>query len=229
MSDPSNPASLKTLGQRIDAVLQPLYTEGEQHRTTLNLIKAQIKSLEEQADAAMAGLAQIESRMAQVVCSLAEHEPIIAAVVTGQTQTPATPPPAAAAPTATPTPQPIAIPATPEPVAAAAPEPVAVKPAASVVAEGERVPLDLDPEVDEAMVKEASSLLAGEAVGQTSDADEVQAADEPQAADEAQDEGEAEAEPELAIASSAPTSIAAVAERAAAAAKELREKAGSED
>lgn len=73
--------SSQTLGQRIDAVLQPLYTEAEQHRSTLDLIGAQMSALQEQADAANAGLEQIESRMAEVVRALAQKEPVIAAVL----------------------------------------------------------------------------------------------------------------------------------------------------
>lgn len=255
-----NKATPKTLGQRIDDVLQPLYEEADEHRATLELIRSQIVSLQEQADAATAGLEQVESRMAEVVRTLATQEPVLAAVVGGKGAAPTqaapesvagpTPDAAPAAPAAPaqPTaeaepetePEPAAEPVaqTPaEPVSEVAsepdtepqpePEPVAETAAAPNTPEvpgkpapDEPVPLDLDPEVDQAMVDEAASLLAAEPAGPTDDSvaePAVQAsADQPEPQEE-----------EPASASQPPADIAAAAQRAAEAAKQLREKSGT--
>ena len=250
MSESSTP---QTLGQRIDAVLNPLYQEAEKHRASLNEAQQQIATLQQQVSDATAGLQQIESRMVEVVRSLAEQDPVLAAVVSGDAMdtvipaepaAEATPSPAeeavAEAPAETPTPEPAAptveaapateavitqtaessaptaeneAPAVSEPAETPAPKPAADS---AVVEDGEPVPLDLSPEVDQAMVDEASALLA-------STTPEPEAAAEPEAQAAAEPEA---AEPEAAD-DELPTDIAAAAERAAAAAKQLREKAPS--
>ena len=88
-----------TLGQKIDAVLEPLYAEAEQHRATIALAKEQQEKLQQQIDDAEQGLGQIESRMAEVVRAMAQQEPVIAAVL-GETPAAvaATLPPVPAAP-----------------------------------------------------------------------------------------------------------------------------------
>lgn len=73
--------SAQTLGQRIDAVLEPLYAEAEQHRETIAQVTVQQNAIQKKMDAAKQGLSQIESRMAEVVRAMAQQEPVIAAVV----------------------------------------------------------------------------------------------------------------------------------------------------
>jgi len=213
--------SNKTLGQRIDAVLQPLYEEADQHRASLDLIKAQMQSLQEQADQANAGLALIESRMAEVVRALATQEPVIAAAfssapATKQAET--TPAPAAKS---SPAPAAVALPAsTPAPAAVVAP---VIEPA--TVALSEVVPLDLEPEIDQAMVDEASQLLASAPSDQAEPEVESAAAalQSPSAQDPAEESVEGLADETVAV-EAPPVDIASVAQRAAAAAKLLREK-----
>lgn len=203
-----------TLGQRIDAVLEPLYLEAEQLRQTILQATAQQQALQEQIDQAEQGLGQIESRMAQVVRELARQEPIIAAVV-GQA------PAATVEPAAVPVVEPVVEPAAPSiestaPDEALAPTPVA-EPAPEVQAETqpetqtetqtatsasvedtddaffqEKPNIELDPKADAAAVDAAAALL---------------------------DEAPAQAAPKV--------DLAAAAQRAAAAARQLRDKAAT--
>ena len=192
----------QTLGQRIDAVLEPLYLEAEQYRQTIAQVTEQKRALQEQIDQAEQGLGQIESRMAQVVRELARQEPVIAAMVG---QAPDTAPAEAEEPTAQ---HPAAAEAkaqapaethaaqAPAPAAASEPEPQAETPAATTIDDDafyeEEPYIELDPEADAETVGEAAALL------DTPPADE-----EPKA------------------------NLAAAAERAAAAAKQLRDKASA--
>ncbi|MEM9346488.1 MAG: hypothetical protein AAGB26_07715 [Planctomycetota bacterium] len=224
MSNPKTP----TLGQRIDEVLEPLYAEAEQHRATIALVKQQQQSLQEQLDDATQGLGEIESRMAEVVRSLAQQEPVIAAVC-GQTaaastiEGTATPVEAIAGPAAVtveaeaegepateaPAPQPDAEPTPIQDTAEAAePEPASIEEATEPepVAEtpGQAVaPTDEEPTIEHDPVADAAAVNEAAAL-----------LDGPP-----EQEGEAEEEPKV--------DLAAAAERAAAAAKQLREKAGS--
>ncbi|MEM6259743.1 MAG: hypothetical protein AAGI37_15815 [Planctomycetota bacterium] len=206
-----------TLGQRIDEVLEPLYAEAEQHRATIALVKQQQQSLQEQLDDATQGLGEIESRMAEVVRSLAQQEPVIAAVC-GQTAaagatentaavTEAPVEPAAVIVEAEPEAEPETDAPVPEPQVettaieeAIEPEPAPVAQTPEPIdppADGEPA-IELDAVADAAAVDEAAALLDGPP----------------------EQEGEAEQEPKV--------DLAAAAERAAAAAKQLREKAASE-
>lgn len=204
-----------TLGQRIDAVLEPLYLEAEQLRQTIFQVTAQQQALQEQIDQTEQGLGQIESRMAQVVRELARQEPIIAAVV-GQA------PAAADEPAAVPVVEPVIEPAAPSiestaPAEAPTPAPV-TEPAPDVQAQiphqaqpevqaantniaedddddaffQEKPSIELDPEADAAAVDAAAALL---------------------------DEAPAQAAPKV--------DLAAAAQRAAAAARQLRDKAAT--
>lgn len=210
MSDATQIPTQQTLGQRIDAVLSPLYAEAEQHRAALEQAKTQIKALQQQVDTATQGLAGIEDKMAEVVRSLASQDPVLAAVVgapapAGSVATsspaPGTSPPSAepVSPPATPTESQSATDAADIVAAATTPAPPAQPAADEPTGEPEPVPLDLDPEADQAMVDEASELLAGTPAG--TDEEQAPAAPTP------------------------PPDIAAAAERAAAAAKQLQEKA----
>ena len=84
----SNEAN-QTLGQRIDAVLEPLYLEADQYRQTIAQVTVQKNELQQQIEQAEQGLGQIESRMVEVVRALAQKDPVIAAVV-GQSPAPST-------------------------------------------------------------------------------------------------------------------------------------------
>lgn len=232
MSDATeNTTTISTLGQRIDAVLGPLYAEAEQHRAAIEQTRSQIQTLQQQAESATQGLARLEGQMAEVVRSLANQDPVLAAVVGGAV-TPAESSVAPAGPTTTPdsapstsgsisdTPTlphesettPTATDVTelkPEPTIDAQPAATTVTPLAPDTTElatgtdvpinsesdpdtePETVPLDLDPETDQAMVEEAADLLAA-----------------------------APADPP-------PADIAAVAERAAQAAKQIKQQAAS--
>ena len=172
MSQSTDP---KTLGQRIDEVLEPLYSEAEQHREAIAQAQATLQAAQQQFDQATQGLAEVESRMTEVVRSLAQQEPVLAAVLGS-----------AAESTATATEQ-------------AADAPAEVEP--------DTVPTDLDPEIDAAMTDEAAALLDAEPDSDGGESDSIQADD---AAEEAP-----------------PADITAAAERAAAAAKQLRENAGA--
>ena len=177
--------SAQTLGQRIDAVLEPLYAEAEQHRATIAAVTQQQQALQAQIDSATQGLAQIESRMVEVVRSLAEREPIIAAVV-GQN--------AATDGCTVSTSQPY--------VAAESviePKPIEAVPSLTVedlLLEPEASSIELDPKADAQAVGEAAALL-----------------------DALPDEPAPLPKPEI--------DLAAAAERAAAAAKQLRDKAAA--
>lgn len=202
----SDAPSATTLGQRIDAVLQPLYTEADQHRATLEQAKSQIAALQQQIDTASQGLEQIESRMIEVVRSLASQEPVLSAAMANDDQAAvaAAPPVSAQTPDTpvVPDPDPVAAePAVqtpapePAPAAAPAPEPIAAsEPAAAEATDAAEV--ELGSEEDKAMVAEAASLLEAP----------VEAAEEPAAT---------------------PPDIAAAAERAAAAAKQLKDQAAT--
>ena len=219
----------RTLGQKIDAVLEPLYEEAEQHRATIALMREQQAKLQQQVDAAEEGLSKIESRMAEVVRAMAQEEPVIAAVVGGSAQAPAIPQPtetidaaAATEPVVEDEPA-VEIAEAPEPEATfvedAAPvadeateeateeaEPEAMPEAATQVVEEpgseqdeqETPTIELDPVADAAAVDEAAAML------------------------DALPEPTPEPEPEP-----AKIDLTAAAERAAAAAKLLREKAGT--
>ena len=194
--------SPQTLGQKIDAVLEPLYLEAEQYRQTIAQVTAQREALQEQIDQAQQGLGQIESRMAQVVRELAQQEPVIAAVVgqrpapiyTDQPDQPATP--STATPEAINEESPQAPAEEPEqPTEQTEPQAEAqgAAPASSDDAFIEEEPyIELDPEADAQTVGEAASLLG----------------DPPAPADQ-------------------PVGLAEAAQRAAAAAKQLRDKAAS--
>lgn len=133
MSDAAEPTPSPTLGQRIDAVLQPLYDEAEQHRATLDEVKTQMAALKQKAEAARSGLAQIESRMATVVRSLAEQEPVIAAMVS-----PTGDPPSAPASTPSPASSEPPVAPEPEPKGQVQSEPVIAEPPADISAAAER-------------------------------------------------------------------------------------------
>eukprot|EP00752_Nemacystus_decipiens_P015212 g13545.t1 len=182
-----------TLGQRIDAVLEPLYAEAEQHRQTIAEVSQQQQALQEQLAAAQEGLGQIESRMAEVVRAMAQQEPVIAAVVgdAGSVAEPASV--AASAPV--------------EPSAIETDESVATPPAAEQAPEQgvsaeepefETPTVELDPDADAETVGEAAALLD---------------------APPADPAGTAESGPKV--------DLTAAAERAAAAAKKLRQEAAS--
>lgn len=219
-----------TLGQKIDAVLEPLYAEAEQYHTTLTEVAQQQAALQAQHDAAIRGLGEIESRMAQVVRAMAQQEPVIAAVIeqgspediVGQPemvvapvaeQAPASPvpepaleveqasaPPVASAP---------ALSAS-DPVQAQVPELAAQgNVEAEPEPEAEIPPVELDPQADAQAVHEVAALL---------DAPLTEAA--VQTADQSQPVEPVEPKPEV--------DLAAAAERAAAAAQKLREKAAGQ-
>lgn len=215
-----------TLGQRIDAVLEPLYTEAQQHRATIELIKEQQQKLQEQVFAAEQGLGLIESRMAEVLREMAQEEPVIAAVVGASPQTIET---AKASDNADTTGAAevieAAIPAEPKPK----PKP---EPAEQVAAEAQAQPpppieapappvAQVNAEPEPAPVAEAPA-----------DSDEVDMPEielDPEADAEAVGEAASLLEGPPAPAEEAPkVDLAAAAERAAAAAKQLREKAAAE-
>ena len=54
MSDTNQQTNPQTLGQRIDAVLQPLYDEADKHRAALEHVQVEIAKLKQQADEATA-------------------------------------------------------------------------------------------------------------------------------------------------------------------------------
>jgi hypothetical protein len=183
-----------TLGQRIDAVLDPLYLEAEQYRQTIAQVTEQKRALQEQIEQAEQGLGKVESRMAQVVRELAKQEPVIAAVVG---QTPDTVADEVAAPAEPTKDDTEAQEATAEtPAAEPTPQPQAETTANTSANEDdffeEEPHIELDPEADAETVGEAAALL---------------------------DEAPAQEKPKV--------DLAAAAERAAAAAKQLREKAAS--
>ncbi|MEM1354541.1 MAG: hypothetical protein AAGH88_06625 [Planctomycetota bacterium] len=68
-----------TLGQKIDALLNPLYEESDQHRRNIDLGRAKIAELESGITQSLKILQQIEGRMVAVLHSLASEEPILAA------------------------------------------------------------------------------------------------------------------------------------------------------
>lgn len=138
--------STGTLGQKIDALLNPLYEESEQHRRHIELGRAKIAELEAGVAESLKSLEQIESRMVAVLRSLASDEPILAAALgTSPAQTSAaTPAPAAAPKVSTP----------PAPVAQAAPAPAPVPAAVKSVASPPTAD-DEDP-----MVAQVAALLA---------------------------------------------------------------------
>ena len=205
----------QTLGQRIDAVLNPLYSEAEQHRAALAQAEEKREAIQQEIDTATQGLAQVESRMAEVVRSLAGHEPVLAAVLGTRDNGEAT----EAAPAAIATEaeqaaqsEPAPEPETPKPAPpkVETPKAVAASVESSHLSEPEAVPLNLDPEVDAAMVDEAAALLDSfdedELDSTPSDVAQGQTASAQHVAD-------------------LPPDITAAAERAAAAAKQLRDKA----
>jgi hypothetical protein len=240
----------QTLGQRIDTLLEPLYEEAEQHRATIAIVKEQQDKLQQQIDAAEAGLSQIETRMAEVVRAMAQEDPVIAAVVGESSAALQTPEPTKLAQTidATPVTEPAAtpqMPPAPEPEAAAEPEPEPEAETEPAVAEPVAVAAEPEPqqetEVDEAPEAtvaedtvdsndEATELIADAQAGDSSEAP----AEEKTATIELDPVADAAAVDEAAaILDAAPIEEApkidlnAAAERAAAAAKQLREKTGS--
>jgi len=167
----SDSTDRKTLGQRIDEVLEPLYSEAEQHRESITQAKAALQAAQQQVDDATQGLAKVESRMTEVVRSLAQQEPVLAAVLGSAT-----------------------------PSAAAASEPATD---AQADDEPETVPTVLDPEIDAAMTDDTAAMLDADPDSAAGESDSTQEEDVP------------------------PADITAAAERAAAAAKQLRENAGA--
>lgn len=215
MSENSTP----TLGQKIDAVLEPLYAEAEQHRETIAKVTQQQAALQAQINAATMGLGEIESRMAEVVRQMAQQEPVIAAALGQQAPpvqavaSPAEPPAAEQAPTSsTVDPEPAA---EPEPVTESEPaaevEPPTPSPVEAQVADetkAEAPTIELDPSADTGVVDEAAALL------------DAPPAEAPAQAGEAQPSAEAAAKHEV--------DLVAAAERAIAAANKLREKAATQ-
>lgn len=218
MSQTAETTTPQTLGQRIDAVLAPLYAEAEQHRAALDQAKTQIEALQCQVASATQGLAKIERRMVDLVRALANQDPVVAAVFGGSSSAEISSEPAddaqamALAGTATVVEEAQAV---AQQGQAAQEEQVEqaveaddtdliagltpASPAASTLADAEPEPTDLDPATDQAMIDEASALLASPPVLPVSSATKPL---------------------------SAPADIAAVAERAAAAAALLRQRAG---
>lgn len=225
----------QTLGQKIDAVLEPLYAEAEQHRATIALVSEQQQALQVQIDSANVGLAQIESRMAEVVRSLAAQEPVIAAVV-GEASVSADQAPATEAPAAMvePAPTQLSAPApsseleqelepepAPEPEDAAPPTPASD----ADVIEAAMAPSD---EVVSTPTPATSAAQAASSQPATDGLEETTIELDPAADAEAVGEAAAlldalpsDAEPEPEV------DLAAAAERAAAAAKQLRDKAAT--
>lgn len=237
MSKPQDP----TLGQRIDALLEPLYAEADQHRATIALVKEQQLKLQEQIDAAEHGLNQIETRMAEVVRAMAGQEPVIAAVVGGtSTPNPSHPSAAPIAPESEPPSEPTAA-AVPtqsaEPLADIAPQTPgeAVQPQATAA--------EVEVEVEAGEVQADPAPAPAQAIASPTDApvaDELKIADAPEieldpvadaaAVDEAAallDLPPAEQAPDRSASEAPKIDLAAAAERAAAAAKQLREKAAA--
>lgn len=191
----TEPATQTTLGQKIDALLEPMYEEAERHRGFIKLGQAKIAELESGLAESQSALAQIEERMVQVLRSLAAEEPVLATALGGgrlpgpakqDTLTSVPTPPAVptAAPTPIPTPAsaPVAAATTP-----AAPKPTTTtpapdaKPAARALAMTEpglnqdSASPPIEPELDDATaMDEISAMLAAppEQAGVTAPAQE---------------------------------------------------------
>lgn len=196
----------QTLGQRIDALLEPLYAEAEQYRATIAEVAEQQQALQQKKDAANEGLGQIESRMAEVVRAMAQQDPVIAAVVGDAAQ---------------------AVEAEAEPVEQAQPSPAQDEPEAPQVqaqVESTEPQAQAEAEAEDEPESDSEPVGQADATEQEAPAVELDPAADAQVVDEAAalldaEPAEAEAEPEV--------DLAAAAERAAAAAKQLREKAAA--
>jgi len=85
-----------TLGQRIDALIEPLNAQAEQHRAALQQARVQIQQVKQQIDHSEQSLREIEQQMVAVLHALAAEEPMLAKAM--GTQLPAVVPVQAAAP-----------------------------------------------------------------------------------------------------------------------------------
>lgn len=167
------PTTKTTLGQKIDALLEPMYEEAERHRGFIKLGQAKIAELESGLAESQSALAQIEDRMVQVLQSLAAEEPVLATALGGgrlpgpakqdalnSTPTPPAAPAAAATPVvASTTP---AAPESPPPASIPGAEPPA---SAQAIVEPDPNPetllLPIEPELDDATaMDEISAMLA---------------------------------------------------------------------